>query len=140
MRKITDWRFSLNSGWSIVALFAAPAAALAQFTTPHVNTTAGDVTNVLGSTTFINHGLVGIGHISASALDSFGETFGSMSSLQITGWADNGDGSYTGTLNILPDRGYNLGNFYSDYAARINQVGFTFRPYYGSTNIGGTTD
>ncbi len=46
----------------------------------------------------------------------------------------------TGTLNILPDRGYNIGNFYADYAARINQVGFKFTPYYGSTNIGGTTD
>ena len=41
---------------------------------------------------------------------------------------------------MLPDRGYNSGAFYADYAARINQVGFTFRPYYGATNIGGTTD
>ncbi|HXI71027.1 MAG TPA: esterase-like activity of phytase family protein [Verrucomicrobiae bacterium] len=122
------------------ALLAAPVAAWAQFTTPHLLNTPGAVTNVLGPTTFINHGLVGIGHISASALDSFGESFGSCSSMQITGWTTNGDGSYSGTLNVLPDRGYNIGNFYADYAARINQVGFTFKPYYGSTNIGGTTD
>lgn len=108
--------------------------------TPHLDPTPGPVTNVLGATTFINHGLVGVGHISASALDSFGETFGSMSGLQITGWGTNLDGSYRGTLNVLPDRGYNSGAFYADFAARINQVGFTFRPYYGPTNIGGTTD
>ncbi len=34
----------------------------------------------------------------------------------------------------------NSGAFYADYAARINQVNFTFNPYYGSANIGGTTD
>ena len=126
-------------GSTLALLLAAPAA-WAQFTTPHLSNVAGDVSNVLGSTTVINHGLVGIGHISASALDTFGESFGSCSSMQVTGWTNNGDGSYGGTLNILPDRGYNIGNFYSDYAARINQVGFTFRPYYGTTNIGGTTD
>lgn len=119
---------------------AAPLAALAQFTTPHLSNIPGDVTNALGSTTFINHGLVAIGHISASVLDSFGETFGSMSGMQITGWTTNGDGSYSGTINVLPDRGYNSGSFYADYAARINQVGFTFKPYYGTTNIGGTND
>jgi hypothetical protein len=126
-------------GHSLVVLLAAPSV-WAQFSTPHTSNIPGDVTNVLGSTTFINHGLVGVGHISASAVDPFGETFGSMSSLQITGWTANDDGSYSGTLNVLPDRGYNSGNFYADYAARINQVAFTFRPYYGSTNIGGVTD
>ncbi len=126
-------------GQTLALLLAAPAA-WAQFTTPHLSNVAGDVTNVLGSTTFINHGLVGVGHISASVLDSFGESFGSCSSMQVTGWTNNGDGSFSGTLNVLPDRGYNLGNFYADYAARINQVTFTFRPYYGATNIGGTTD
>jgi acid phosphatase len=124
----------------VTALLASRLAALAQFTTPHLSNIPGAVTNVLGPTVFINRGLVGVGHISASARDTFGETFGSCSSMQITGWKTNGDGSYGGTLNILPDRGYNSGNFYADYAARINQVGFTFKPYYGSTNIGGTTD
>ncbi len=122
------------------ALIAGSSSAQAQFTTPHLSSIPGAVTNKLGSTTFVNHGLVGIGHISASALDTFGESFGSCSSMQITGWATNGDGTYSGTLNILPDRGYNSGNFYADYAARINQVNFTLNPYYGSTNIGGATD
>lgn len=119
---------------------AVPLAASAQFTTPNVINVPGDVTNVLGATRFINHGLVAVGHISASTIDPFGESFGSCSSMQITGWTNNGDGTYSGTLNILPDRGYNSGNFYADYAARINSTAFTLKPYYGSTNIGGTTD
>jgi hypothetical protein len=124
----------------LVAILAPPLVASAQFTTPNVINVPGDVTNVLGSTTFINHGLVAVGHISASTIDPFGESFGSVSSMQITGWTNHGDGTYSGTINILPDRGYNIGNFYSDYAARINQARFTLTPYYGSTNIGGTTD
>ena len=48
-------------------------------------------------------------------------------------------GSYDGTLNILPDRGYNNGNYFADYAARIQKVNFAFTPYTGSANIGGTT-
>src|SRR5450432_1586102 len=140
LMKPTHYRSLFKPNHLLAALLVAPVAALAQFTTPHVIATPGDVTNALGSTTLINHGLVGVGHISASALDSFGETFGSCSSMQITGWTANGDGSYSGTLNILPDRGYNSGNFYADYAARINQVNFKFTPYTNSANIGGTTD
>ncbi len=79
-------------------MLAAPLATHAQFTTPHLSNIAGDVTNKLGSTTFINHGLVGIGHISASTLDPFGESFGSCSSMQITGWTNNGNGIYNGTF------------------------------------------
>ena len=73
------------------------------------------------------------GRISASALDSFGETFGSVSSLQITNWTGSG-GTYSGTFNILPDRGYNnnnSGGFFSDYAARIQQMAFSFTPSTG---------
>jgi hypothetical protein len=57
-----------------------------------------------------------------------------------SGWTRLGDGSYTGTLNFLPDRGYNSGAFFSDYAARIQRATFTFHPYTDTANIGGTTD
>ena len=120
---------------ALATLAAAPIAGFAQFTAPHITTTAGDETSTLGATTFVNHGLVGVGRISASAIDSFGESFGSVSGLQITNWS--GSGTYTGTFNILPDRGYNSGNFYSHYAARIQQVNFSFTPHTGATGIGG---
>ena len=114
------------------AIVAAPVTLLAQFTTPHVITSPPDaVTTTLGSTIFINQGLVGVGRISASSLDPFGESFGSMSGLQITDWIANANGTYSGTLNILPDRGYNVGAFFADYAARINRVGLRLRPTPG---------
>jgi hypothetical protein len=97
-----------------------------------------DITTTLGSTTFINHGLQGVGRVSASSLDAFGDTLGSVSSLAITDWAKSGS-SYTGTFNTLPDRGFNAGTIFSDYAARIEQFNFTFTPYTGTANIGGTT-
>ncbi len=127
--------------WALAfaALAATPLAAFAQYTTPHTIATPGDVTTTLGGTTFVNHGLVGVGRISASTFDSFGETFGSVSGLQITNWKRSGD-ACSGTFNILPDRGYNnnnAGGFFSNYAARIQQINFSFTPYAGSANIGG---
>jgi hypothetical protein len=35
-------------------------------------------------------------------------------------------------FNVLPDRGYNSGTIFSNYAARVHQVPFTFTPYYGA--------
>jgi hypothetical protein len=32
---------------------------------------------------------------------------------------------------VLPDRGYNSGSTFSNYAARLHEVDFTFVPYYG---------
>src|SRR5262245_36351041 len=116
-----------------------PITRLAQHTSPNILTNPGDVVTTLGTTLFVNHGLVGVGRISASEKDSFGETFGSVSGLQVTDWHKNGDGSYGGTFDILPDRGYNAGRFFSDYAARINTVGFTFRPYTGIDVLPGST-
>src|SRR5262245_42603358 len=118
---------------------------LAQNTTPHTINVAGPLSASLGVTTFINKGLVGVGRLSASQLDPFGETFGSASGLQITNWTVNGDGTYSGIFHLLPDRGYNLagtpGNsFFADYAGRINSIGFRFTPYTGSAPIGGGTD
>ena len=122
---------------SIAALLTFSVGSHAQYTTPNVITDSGDTQTVLGTTLFINHGLQGVGRISGSTLDSFGETFGSVSGLQITNWT-GGSGSYTGTANILPDRGYNTdAGFFSAYAARIQQVDFTFTPYTSAANIGG---
>jgi hypothetical protein len=119
------------------ALLALPAALHAQFTVPNIITGSGDVVSVLGNNLFINHGLVGVGRIPASILDEFGESFGSVSGLQITDWTRVGSNSYAGTFNILPDRGYNSGTFFSDYAARIQRVSFVFTLHTGGA-IGGT--
>jgi hypothetical protein len=87
----------------------------------------------VGGTQFINLGLQGVGRFPATSIDpATGESVGSMSDMQISGWHKNGDGSYSGTFNVLPDRGYNLTSpttIFSNYAARINAYTFTFTPY-----------
>ena len=121
---------------SSAALLATLASTHAQFTTPNVITTPGATSVSIGGTTFINHGLQGVGRISGSSLDAFGESFGSISGLHITNWAGSGS-SYTGTFNILSDRGINLTGYFSDYNARLQTLNFQFTPYTGLANIGG---
>ena len=91
----------------------------------------------VGGTQFVNLGLQGMGRVPASAVDPVtGESLGSISDLQITGWKKNGDGTYSGTLNTLPDRGYNATaptTIFSNYAARINSFAMTFTPYTAAT-------
>ena len=89
---------------------------------------AGGVT--VNGTQFINLGLQGVGRVPASSIDPVtGENIGSISDMQITGWTKNLDGTYSGKFNFLPDRGYNSGAIFSNYAARINEFDFTFTPY-----------
>lgn len=114
------------------------------------NWPSGGVT--LGTTKFINLGLQGVGRVPASAKDlsanatgptsNTGESLGSISDLQITGFTNNLDGTFTGIMETLPDRGYNTTitppppalpiNIFSNYAARIHTYSFTFTPYTGA--------
>lgn len=104
-------------------------------TAANVSAATGDVISTLGGVTFTNHGLVGVGRIQAESYDAWGETLGSVSGLQVTGWTNNGGGNYSGRFNILPDRGYNS-SLFSNYASRIQAVDFTFTPYTGSATSG----
>lgn len=89
--------------------------------------------------TITNHGMVGAGRITGEQLDSFGETMGASSGLFITGWGYNtSTGEFSGALNVLPDRGYNAGDIFSNYAARVHSLPFTFTPYYGTGIVGQT--
>jgi hypothetical protein len=83
----------------------------------------------VGSSLFVNHGLVGVGRIPASARDRFGETFGSFSAFafQPGSWTRQPDGWYTGTLFAQPDRGYNV-NATLNYTPRVYRLNLVFRP------------
>jgi len=129
---------SFTAALSVAFLTPACFAALDQSTGI---VTGSNQISVLGATTasldgvsFVNQGLVGVGRISANSLDKWGESFGSVSSLQVDAntWHSNNDGTYGGSFYTLPDRGYNSGTTFSDYAARVQQVDFVFTPYYGS--------
>ncbi len=111
------------------------------------NTRSWDPNGVaLGGTRFINLGLQGIGRVPSSSIDpATGESLGSISDMQISGFTNNHDGTWSGVMSTLPDRGYNttIVNpaplpptvIFSNYAARINRYDFTFTPYTGTTPI-----
>jgi hypothetical protein len=120
-----------------ILLFAAAVtpAVHAQYLIPNTGFDAG---GVLNGTTFINNGLVGAGRISGNPNDVFGESLGGGSGINITNFLYNGGGSYSGTFQMLPDRGFNAGAFFSNYAARVHEVNFTFTPYNGVAPVGQT--
>jgi hypothetical protein len=131
--------------WLVAAGFVVPASVQAgPFTSENrdvlqPNTGPWDLAGVtLGGTTFRNLGLQGMGRIAASAKDpATGESLGSISDMQVGNFANNANGTWSGTFYFLPDRGFNSGATFSNYAARINAVDFTFTPYTASlpTNL-----
>ena len=98
-------------------VFAAPAAVLA------------DTSVTVQGVTLVNKGRVAIGRIPANQRDKFGETFGSGSgmSIDIKNWTRNADGTYQGSLWLLPDRGYNVAGT-TDYRARLNTIDIKLTP------------
>jgi hypothetical protein len=134
MRTLT--RSLLLAAATMLTLEAAPPIK----NVPTLDTTAvgASSTATLGSLTYVNKGLVGVGNFSSSTLDSRGDTLGSFSSFKIdtTSWRKNANGSYSGTLYTLPDRGYNVGGLI-DYAARIQKFDLSFTPDYTTASNAG---
>jgi hypothetical protein len=87
--------------------------------------------------TFVNRGLVGVARVPSNAVDQFGETlggFGSGMAMDLDSWQKNRDGSYGGTLYMLPDRGWNTQGTV-DYRGRLHRFEVTLNPLYsGSTS------
>lgn len=117
--------------------FAVGASAQSQtYVTRHWDKTPGDVTVQFGGKTYVNHGLVAVGWLPAATRDFSGETLGSFSSMALSNWKKAADGSYTGTLRTLPDRGpNNVGPFKSttDYANRVHEHTIKLVPGKGLT-------
>jgi hypothetical protein len=122
-------------------LAAVPAVADSpSFTTPHLDTRTGDVAVTLNGARFVNHGLVGVGRLSADTRDFAGETLGSFSSMAVDlgRWKRHPDGTYTGRISTLPDRGPNdVGTVVGtmNYRNRINRFTIRFKPYAGSADL-----
>jgi hypothetical protein len=85
---------------------------------------------------FVNKGLVGVARIPSNAIDQFGDTlggFGSGMAMDLESWHKNRDGSFEGTLYMLPDRGWNTQGTV-DYRGRLHRFEVTLNPMYsGST-------
>ncbi len=131
-RVLSPWIVAL-SGWAGSALAAPITSSNRDVLYP--NTGAMPLAGVsLGGTHFRVLGLQGVGRIAANSIDpATGESLGSISDMQITNFQNLGGGSWSGRFEFLPDRGYNSGSIYSNYAARVNSFDFTFTPHTGPT-------
>ncbi len=120
-----------------LALSAGPIT----YTTPNLDPTPVGATKSVSfaGATYLNKGLVGVGNFPASAVDGLGDTLGSFSSFKVdpATWRKHADGSYSGTLYTLPDRGYNRASLI-DYAARVQTFDLVFRPDYTTQVVGQT--
>ena len=125
----TEVANGLATDYTLTVLGSGPSApgTSPAFNTPHTTPAAGAS---LGGVRVVNHGLVGAGRLSRESLDSFGETMGASSGHYINDWGYDCS-RFNGTFNVLPDRGFNSGTIFSNYAARLHKLDFTFEPYYG---------
>lgn len=126
---------------SLLAAVALGSQAHAQtYTTPHLSDAAGAETLTFGGQSFVNKGLVAVGHLSAATRDFDNETLGSFSgmALDLKTWRRNADGSYSAALDTLPDRGPNgVGPITgtTDYANRIHRHQIVLRAAAGVLTI-----
>ncbi len=117
MRDLRSKTLPLLSAALAAFVFTAPLAAHA------------DSSVAVGGTTLVNKGRVAVGRIPANLRDKFGETFGSGSGMSIDAksWTRNADGTYKGSLWLLPDRGYNAVGT-TDYRPRLNTIDVNLSP------------
>jgi len=87
-----------------------------------------------GGQTFVNKGLVGVARVPSNAVDELGDTMsiGSGMALDLTNWSSNGNGTYTGTLYLLPDRGWNTQGSV-DYQGRMHKFNLKLKPFTGAS-------
>ena len=132
MRHLTR---SLLLAAAVTPLFAA------NYDSPFLDNTAPTISTTvsLGGQNFVNQGLVGVGVFATNVIDGRGDTFGSFSSFKVdhNTWRKNSNGSYSGTLYALPDRGYNVAGLIA-YPARIQQMALSFTPDYTANNVSQT--
>ncbi len=129
--------YALRIGASVVGLGLATSAFAQsrQITTPNITNAAGQVDVSLGGTTFSNKGLIGAGRLDANLRDFRNETLGSFSgmAMDLTTWRRNANGSYSGGIFTLPDRGPFDGAI--DYRNRIHSHNISFNPLTGTAAL-----
>ncbi len=84
---------------------------------------------------FVNKGLVGVARVPSDSRDQFGDTlggFGSAMAMEPGTWRKNRDGSYSGTLFMVPDRGWNTQGTV-DYRGRVHHFDITLHPFTGAS-------
>ncbi|KZT41771.1 hypothetical protein SISSUDRAFT_1069692 [Sistotremastrum suecicum HHB10207 ss-3] len=86
---------------------------------------------------FAVSGLVGFGRIPSNFRESTGDTFGGAGSaiyIKRGSFKKTSNGTFTGTLIMQPDRGFNVITTI-DYRTRQFVVDFSLQPYYGDADL-----
>ncbi|MGJ4942684.1 esterase-like activity of phytase family protein [Bradyrhizobium sp. HKCCYLS1011] len=127
---LSSLRASRHDAWTSLA---AGATALLLMT----GAACADSSVTFQGQTYVNKGLVGVARVPSNAIDQFGDTlggFGSGMAMNLDSWHKNRDGSYGGTLYMLPDRGWNTQGTV-DFRGRLHRFELTLNPLYsGSTS------
>jgi hypothetical protein len=111
------------------------AALATLFTIAAAGTAAAQQSVTFEGASFVNKGLVGVARVPSDARDQFGDTlggFGSAMAMEPRSWHKNRDGSYSGTLFMVPDRGWNTQGTV-DYRGRVHHFDITLRPFTGAS-------
>ncbi len=126
---LSSLRASPQRAWTSLAAGAVTLLLMA-------GTAGADSSVTFQGQTFVNKGLVGVARVPSNAVDQFGDTlggFGSGMAMDLGSWHKNRDGSYGGTLYMLPDRGWNTQGTV-DFRGRLHRFEVTLNPLYsGST-------
>ncbi|TFK34249.1 esterase-like activity of phytase-domain-containing protein [Crucibulum laeve] len=104
--------------------------------TPSTSASAASVSVVLDGVTYVNKGLVGFGLIPSNFKESTGDTLGGIGSaiaFKFGTWKAT-NGSFSGTLVVHPDRGFNVDGTV-DYQARQHEIDFVLSPYTAAANL-----
>jgi hypothetical protein len=99
------------------------------------NSTSTVNTTTCNGNTFVYQSFVGYGFTPSNARDKFGDTaggIGSSAAIDPTSWKVNRDGSYTGALWALPDRGWNTDGTLN-FQPRVHKFSITFTPNDSAT-------
>ncbi|KAF9002928.1 esterase-like activity of phytase-domain-containing protein [Cyathus striatus] len=122
---IVSPRFSL-----IIFSLCASIPALAKPTSSATTTVS------LDGFSFVNKGIVGFGVIPSDFKESTGDTIGGIGSAIAfkPGTWKSSNGTYSGTLVVHPDRGFNVDGTV-DYQARQHEINFVLNPYTSSVNL-----
>ncbi|KAJ6528663.1 esterase-like activity of phytase-domain-containing protein [Mycena vulgaris] len=105
--------------------------------TPVQRAASAAVSVTLAGVTYVNQGMVGYGRIPSNATESTGDTLGGLGSaiaIKYSSWTQLDNGSYTGTLVVQPDRGFNVITTI-DYQARRHEFQFVLTPYSGTADL-----
>jgi hypothetical protein len=101
-------------------------------------TAAGAQPVTFEGSSFVNKGLVGVARVPSNAVDQLGDTlggFGSGMALLPGTWRKKSDGSFVGSLVMVPDRGWNTQGTV-DYQGRLQRFDVRLQPFTGTS----TTD